>query len=92
MDQAFLMRAMRLLDRRPAAPLEHGSFVEAVIARQQETPTAQAAGRCRSPAARPERGDGLAALVLAEEGWRETAACRSGCFSRPVAARRGNIL
>jgi hypothetical protein len=88
MDQAFFLRAKKLLEQRQPARLTHEAFVQAVNQRQGETPTALAASRCTmEPAGEPEA---LVTLLSGAENWRAAAQIQRGCFSRAVAARRVN--
>lgn len=96
MDQAFFIRARRLLDldgvgRSEPAPLDHATLVAAIAARQAATPTARAASRCR-PAADGADEAALVTLVLGGDGWREAAAKRCFCFNRAATARPLNTL
>jgi len=90
MDQAFLLRAKRLLEQRPSDCLHHSEFAAIAVARQEATPTAQAHGRCTSATTVRADPAALASLLLGESGWSEAAAGQCGCFSRAVAARRVN--
>ena len=89
MDQAFLLRAQRLLDRRPSAHPDYAELAALAVARQGSTPTAQAHGRCTSHLKTGSSPAALAALLLGEDGWSEAAAGQS-CFSRAIATRRIN--
>ena len=89
MDQAFLLRAQRLLDQRPSAHPDYAEFAARAVARQGSTPTAQAHGRCASQLKNESSPGTLAALLLGEKGWSEAAAGQS-CFSRAIAIRRIN--
>jgi hypothetical protein len=90
MDQAFLLRARRLLEQRPLAPFSHRELLAAVASQQEARPTALMAARCHG---RPANGEteALATLLLAESGdVPERADSLCACFSRAVAARRVN--
>ncbi len=89
MDQAFLLRAQRLLDQRPAAHPLYSELAALAVARQDSTPTAQAHGRCATQFKSQSSPTALAALLLGEDGWTEAAAGQS-CFSRAIATRRIN--
>jgi hypothetical protein len=89
MDQAFLLRAQRLLDQRPSVHPDYAELAALTVARQGLTPTAQAHGRCTTHLKSESSPTALAALLLGEEGWSEAAAGQS-CFSRAMAIRRIN--
>jgi|GEM_PF-5143838 len=89
MDQAFLLRAKRLLERQPAA-LSHDALLDRLAARQEDCPTVQAS---RAPAAPCEvlgEPDAVAILVLGGAGWRRAASIQHGCFNRAAAVRGVN--
>jgi hypothetical protein len=91
MDQAFFLRAKRLLEQRRPARVDHDMLLGTLQARQAASPTAAAASRYRTAAPPPREGQqALTALVLAEENWRGAAETQAGCFNRAVAARRVN--
>lgn len=56
MDQAFFLRAKKLLGQRQPAPLDHPALLAAIAAQQAATPTARIAAR-----AAPEWGRAVAA-------------------------------
>jgi hypothetical protein len=90
MDQAFLLRARKLLEQRPLTPFSHRELLAAVASQQEARPTALMAARCQS---RPANGEteALAALLLAEAAdVPKSADSLCACFSRAVAARRVN--
>ena len=89
MDQAFLLRAQRLLDQRPSVHPLYSELAALAVARQDSTPTAQAHGRCATQLKTQSSPTALAALLLGEEGWSEAAAGQC-CFSRAIATRRIN--
>ena len=89
MDQAFLLRAKRMLEQRPAAHPHYADLAAIAVSRQDSTPTAQAYGRCTSELKSQSSPGALAALLLGEPGWPEAAAGQS-CFSRAMAIRRIN--
>lgn len=91
MDQAFFVRAKRLLEQREPARLDHVMLVAAVKAQQAASATASAAAR-RGAARAWAGGDqqAITALILAEQGWPEACESQRGCFSRAVAAHRVN--
>jgi hypothetical protein len=87
-DQAFFIRAKRLLDRRPA--VSHQALLAQLAQERAACPTVQA---CIEPTPAPEHdGDqeALAALLLGEPGWRVAARIQRGCFNRAAAARPVN--
>ena len=87
MDQAFLLRAQRLLgDRKPAA-IDHSRLLAIVAQRQAASPTALAQARCRDGGCVAAGPGALAALLLGEEGWREASHAQAGCFNRAIATR-----
>jgi aminoglycoside phosphotransferase (APT) family kinase protein len=90
MDQAFLLRAKRMLDQRPSAHLLYTEFAALAVARQETTPTAQAHGRCEKAPPEPADSAALATLLLGEPGWSNAVAGQSCCFSRAIAIRRIN--
>jgi hypothetical protein len=87
-DQAFFLRAKRLLERRPA--LSHQALLAHLAEQRAASPTVQACAE-PLPALRDE-GDleALAVLLLAEPAWRVAARIQRGCFNRAVAARQVN--
>lgn len=89
MDEAFLIRAKRLLGQRAPARLDHDSLAAAVTARQAETPAAQAAARAAEPAAAglEVARDSLADLLAAGRAGPAPGRGRRGCFNRAVATR-----
>jgi hypothetical protein len=90
MDEAFLMRAGRLLKQRAAAPLQHEQLLATVTKQQRATPTARAQAQLPPPI-EPAQQAPLTALLLASAGWRDAGRRLSGCFSRPAPERRLNI-
>ena len=91
MDQAFFLRAKRLLEQRQPARVDHSMLISALESRQAASPTAAAASRCPAAAAPAQDGQqAITALILAEESWPEAAQAQAGCFNRAVAARRVN--
>ncbi len=90
MDQAFFLRAKRLLEQRPA--LSHQALLAHLAEQRAACPTVQA---CAEPLPDlREEGDldALAVLLLAEPGWRVAARIRRGCFNRAAAARPVNTV
>jgi hypothetical protein len=92
MDQAFLLRAQKLLDQRQPARLDHAALLAAVTARQAASPSAQAAARAATDIRPPTSEAPLVLLLLAAPEWREAARAQCGCFNRAVAARGVNIV
>lgn len=89
MDEAFFLRARRLLGERQPARLDHRSFLAEVAARQAETPTARASARMAGqppPGATPP----IAALIRGDSEWRQAVQIQGGCFSRAAARRAVN--
>ena len=87
MDQAFLLRAQRLLDQPASAHPLYSELAAIAVARQDSSPTVQAQGRCATRLKHQSSPTALAALLLGEEGWPEAAAGQS-CFSSAIATRR----
>jgi hypothetical protein len=87
-DQAFFLRAKRLLERRPA--LSHHELLARLADDRAASPTVQAS--TQSAPALHDGGDpeALAALLLAEPGWRIAARIQRGCFNRASAIRLVN--
>jgi hypothetical protein len=91
LDQAFFLRAKRLLERRPAS-LSHQALLARLAEQRAGCPTVRA---CAEPVADLRDEDDLEALIvllLAEPGWRVAARIQRGCFSRAVAARPVNLV
>lgn len=89
MDEAFFLRARRMLGQAARQPLAHAMLVASVCARQAATPTAQLACVARTAAATSAAG-ATAVLLGGQDGWRQARAAQAGCFNRAVAARRRN--
>jgi hypothetical protein len=89
MDEAFLLRARRLLDER-RIPLDHGSLVDQISARQSETPTARAAAAVKESAATGDEDERVIALLLTERDWQTALRRQRGCFNRAAARRSLN--
>ena len=87
MDEAFFLRAKRLLEQRAPAPLDHRRLVDEIVARQAASPTARA---CINPRSGVDPTQAIAALILADVNWRPAAQALRGCFNRAVAVRRVN--
>lgn len=87
MDQAFFIRARRMLEQRPPARLDHDTLVSAILRRQQASPTAQANVHCTTGAVAPFPGRDPASVLLSATDWPHAA---GGCFNRANAARRVN--
>jgi hypothetical protein len=90
MDEAFPMRAGRLLKQRVASPLGHEQLLATVTKQQRATPTARAQAQL-PPALDPEQQAPLTTLLLGSLGWRDAGRRLSGCFSRPAPERRINV-
>lgn len=90
MDEAFLIRAWRLLgdSRRPR--LSHESLIAQISDRQASSPTARLASGFVNDMPRSNEPDSAVTLVTGGEGWRGARAAQDGCFNRAVAARRLN--
>jgi hypothetical protein len=90
-DEAFFMRAKRLLGERQPLRLDHDDLVSQVKARQAETPTARFSEK---PVAVPRQAacgtDMLATLLLCQTGWRGAVQIQHGCFNRAAAKRPVN--
>lgn len=89
MDEAFFLRARRMLKPAPRTCPDHASFAALTVARQDSSPTAQANRRCAAAEGASDTA-ALASLLLAEPAWPEAAAGQAGCFNRAVAVRRVN--
>lgn len=91
MDEAFLIRARRMLGAPNRLRLDHDSLVTQIYERQSATPTARiATGVKNGPAV--DESDSAATLISGTDGWRGARAAQDGCFNRAVAARRRNTL
>jgi len=86
MDEAFLIRARRMLGAPKRLPLDHESFVAKIFERQAATPTARLATGVKDSAPVGET-DSAATLIKGADGWRGARAAQDGCFNRAVAAR-----
>lgn len=89
MDEAFLIRARRMLGQPSRLRLDHDSFVAQISERQISTPTARIASGVKKGQPVGE-ADSAATLIGGADGWRGARAARDGCFNRAVAARRLN--
>ncbi|HEY0116025.1 MAG TPA: hypothetical protein VGB54_09920 [Allosphingosinicella sp.] len=89
MDQAFFLRAKRLLEQRHPPRLDHRGLVDMLAAQLEASPTARAARRFPA-AVLPDQPQAIAALILAEEGWQRAVESQAGCFNRAAAVRRVN--
>jgi hypothetical protein len=90
MDESFFLRAQRLLGERRAPTLDHQALCSRVMARQAETPTAQASAEAASMPTPAGETETLIMLVLNAPGWRGAAHKQGGCFNRAAAKRRLN--
>jgi hypothetical protein len=91
MDQAFFLRAKRLLDRQKVAPT-HQALLAHLADQRAACPTVQACGAPLPVAEGASEADALTALILAEPGWRIAARIQRGCFNRAAAARPVNTV
>lgn len=89
MDEAFLIRARRMLGQPRRLRLDHETLVAQIFARQAATPTARIAAGVNDSAPVGET-DSAATLIKGGDGWRGARAAQDGCFNRAVAARRLN--
>lgn len=89
MDEAFLIRARRMLGAPKRLLLDHEMLVAQISERQLTTPTARLASGVKKGAPVDEI-DSAAALIKGNDGWRGARAAQDGCFNRAVAARRLN--
>jgi len=90
MDQAFLMRARRLLEQKQPARLDHAALIARIAALQAATPAARSAGTARAAERPVDDPEALIALLFAEPGWDDLGERRAGCFNRAVAKRGVN--
>ena len=90
MDQAFFLRAKRILDQRQPARLEHDMLVTMLNAQRAACPTVAALRRGSDKAVAEGESGALTALILADDGWRNAVSLQGGCFNRAVSARRVN--
>ena len=82
MDQAFFLRAERILARELVPAIDHGVLVAALAAHQAASPTARAAAS-RSGLAYWERpNEALAELLAGGPAWREARQAQRGSFHR----------
>jgi hypothetical protein len=88
MDQAFLSRAQRLLDRKEVARLDHDVLVAAICAQQAASATARVQADIAHPSV-PRSEEPLVELLLGGPSWRDAALRQSGCFSRPAPGQSG---
>ncbi len=86
MDEAFLIRARRMLGALQRLRLDHESFVAKISERQIATPTARMASDVKK-APQVGEADSAATLLGGADGWRGARAAQDGCFNRAVAAR-----
>lgn len=89
MEEAFLIRARRILGRPQRLRLDHDLLVAQISERQTATPTARIAADVKKVAPASE-ADSAATLIGGAKGWRGARAAQDGCFNRAVAARRLN--
>ena len=90
MDEAFFMRAQRLLGERRPLRIGHDDLVARVTALQADSPTARVAAAIRAAPADADGHQPLSVLLLGEHGWRGCVPIQEGCFSRAAAKRRVN--
>ena len=91
MDQSFFLRAKRLLGRQLAPP-SHQALLDHVAAQRAASPTVRACTQAPAFAECEYQSDALAALILAEPGWRVASRIQRGCFSRAGTARQVNLV
>jgi hypothetical protein len=89
MDQAFFLRARRLLDRQPAPPTLP-ALLEQVAAQRAASPTVTACAQAPAILDTNNQADALAILILGRPGWRVARQIQHGCFNRAAAAHRVN--
>ncbi len=89
MDEAFLIRAGRMLGQPQRLRLDHDMLVAQIYERQTATPTARIAAGVKKAAPVGE-ANSAATLIGGAKGWRGARAAQDGCFNRAVAARRLN--
>lgn len=89
MDEAFLIRARRMLGQPKRLRLDHAMLVAQIFERQAATPTARIAASVKKEAPVGET-DSAATLLKGGDGWRGARAAQDGCFNRAVTARRLN--
>ena len=90
MDEAFFLRAKRLLDQSAPAKIDHHAFLAEINARQAETPTARASGEALRHQGEPGLTSPVATLILGDAEWARAVRIQGGCFSRAVARRAVN--
>lgn len=89
MDQAFFLRAKRLLERQRTAPT-HQALLDHVEGQRAACATVRAAAEAASNDGFNEGADPLTTLLLGEADWRIAGRIQRGCFSRAATARRVN--
>jgi|GEM_PF-1061823 len=89
MDLAFLLRAERMLDRRPHGGVDYDLLLATLSAHQAASVTGRAAGRGEAEAARAWDGSHAALVELLSAGpaWREARRAQRGMFSRALGRR-----
>ena len=89
MDQAFFLRARRLLDRQPA-PLGLPALLDRLAAQRAASPTVIASAQAPAVLHGETQTEALCVLILGKPGWRAARQVQHGCFNRAVAAHRVN--
>ena len=89
MDQAFFLRAKRLLERRPCTPT-YEALLDHVAAQRAGCPTVRACAEAPAAPNPQDPSDPLTALILGEAEWRVAGRIQRGCFNRAATARRVN--
>ena len=92
MDEAFFLRARRLLDGSPPERLDYFQFVAEVVARQAACPASIVGNKVNDAGAAPVDADTVTRLILGKDGWRSAARDLDGCFNRAAARRRVNTV
>ncbi len=90
MDEAFLLRAKRLLDQREPAQIDHRTFVAEINARQAGTATAKASAEASRHRDEPGLTSPVATLILGDLEWARAVRIQAGCFNRAAARRAVN--
>lgn len=88
MDEAFLLRARRLLGEQTRPRPDHPTLLAQVAKRQAASPTARLATGLGQPT--QANDEAAATLIAGAAGWRGARAAQSGCFNRAVAVRGRN--
>ena len=88
MDLSFLLRAERLLDRRPHGGIDHGMLCAALAVHQAASATGRVAARetCPRPGRRKPH-DSLIDLLAGGARWAEAKRAQRGAFNPAIAHR-----